>query len=163
MVTIFDVANYFRWRVDYEAGDNITALKLQKLCYYAQAWHLVFTGGPLFEGDFEAWEHGPVSRALWRKYSDNRWRPIEPTDDLLAFEPTDVFDSDELHTLNEVWEAYGYYSARYLEDLTHQEDPWREARGDLPPDAPSSALIPQGHMMLFYRRFTEEAYAAQAD
>lgn len=162
MATIFDVANYFRQRVDSEAGDNITALKLQKLCYYAQAWHLAFTGEPLFEGEFEAWEHGPVNRALWRQYNDHKWRPIPP-EGLDDFCPEEVFTTDELHTLNEVWEAYGYYSARYLEDLTHQEDPWREARGDLPPDAPSTAPIRQEHMMYFYRRFAEEAHANQAD
>lgn len=129
MATIFDVANYFRWRVDYDAGDNITALKLQKLCYYAQAWHLVFTGGPLFEEEFEAWDHGPLNYALWKLYQKPQgWTPIDPDDDLWEFEPAEIFTSDELDTLNEVWETYGAYTAKHLEHLTHQEDPWRSAK-----------------------------------
>lgn len=27
---------------------SITTMKLQKLVFYSQAWHLAFTGGPLF-------------------------------------------------------------------------------------------------------------------
>ena len=89
MATIFDVANYFRWRVDYDAGDNITALKLQKLCYYAQAWHLAFTGEPLFEEEFQAYDHGPLNYELWKFYQKPRgWEPIEPDDALWEFERT---------------------------------------------------------------------------
>lgn len=127
MATIFDVANYFRWRTDYEAGDSITPLKLQKLCYYAQAWHVTLTGKRLFDEEFERWDHGPANYELYKKYESYQWRPIPPEgppDDITDFYPAEVFTSEELDTLNEVWEAYGDYSAKFLENLTHREDPW---------------------------------------
>nr|WP_296476513.1 type II toxin-antitoxin system antitoxin SocA domain-containing protein [uncultured Acetatifactor sp.] len=35
-------------------------MKLQKLCYYARAWTLVWDDAPLFEEDFQAWANGLV-------------------------------------------------------------------------------------------------------
>mgnify|MGYP001199837550 FL=1 len=127
MVTIYDVANYFRWKTDYEAGDYMTNLKLQKLCYYAQAWHLAFTGSAMFSDELEAWDHGPVNRDLYKHYRsqlDRGWDPIEPDEVTANFSPADVFSLNELETLQEVWNSYGDLSAKRLEDLTHQEDPW---------------------------------------
>ncbi len=54
MKNTLEVARYFLCRVDREAGDTISLLKLQKLVYYAQAWSLVFRGQPLFFQDIEA-------------------------------------------------------------------------------------------------------------
>lgn len=93
MATIYDVANYFRWRIDYDAGDNITQLKLQKLCYYAQAWHVTFTGERMFPGEFERWDHGPANRDLWHHYKEHGWHPIDPHDVQETFSPADVFPS----------------------------------------------------------------------
>lgn len=124
MADIFDVANYFRWRTDYEAGDNITQLKLQKLCYYAQAWHITFTGERMFSDEFERWDHGPANHDLWQHYNEHGWRPIDPQDVQETFSPADVFTLEELETLQEVWESYGHFGAKHLEALTHQEDPW---------------------------------------
>jgi uncharacterized phage-associated protein len=145
MVTIFDVANYFRWHVDYEAGDNITQLKLQKLCYYAQAWHIAFTGNAMFEAEFEAWDHGPANRELYTFYRprlERGWDPIDPEDIQETFSPAGVFSLIELETLQEVWETYGDYGAKRLEELTHQETPWLET--------PRNAIISVEQMGEFY-------------
>src|SRR5690606_28223588 len=76
MVTIFDVVNYFLRKVDKTSGSSMTPLKLQKLVYYAQAWHLAFYGTKLFNEEFQAWVHGPVNYELWQKYSG--FMEIEP-------------------------------------------------------------------------------------
>lgn len=129
MADIFDVANYFRWRVDYDAGDNITQLKLQKLCYYAQAWHVAFTGERMLNEEFEAWDHGPANRELYTYYRprlERGWDPIDPGDIKETFDPTANFSMDELESLQEVWDTYGHLGAKRLEELTHQERPWLE-------------------------------------
>lgn len=51
-----------------ERGENINHLKLQKLLYYVQVWHLVYSDEPLIDEDFEAWLHGPVLRSVWNYY-----------------------------------------------------------------------------------------------
>lgn len=38
--------------------------KLQKLCYYAQAWAYALKGYRLEDTDYQAWVHGPFSPAL---------------------------------------------------------------------------------------------------
>ena len=60
MLTCFDAADYFLSKIDEDAGDVITNLKLQKLVYYAQGFSLALCGRPLFAERIEAWQHGPV-------------------------------------------------------------------------------------------------------
>jgi uncharacterized phage-associated protein len=43
-------------------------MKLQKLCYYCQAWHLAKSGQPLFKEDFARWDYGPVCRELFSQH-----------------------------------------------------------------------------------------------
>jgi len=148
MATIFDVANYFRSRVDYEAGDNITPLKLQKLCYYAQAWHATWNNGDrLFEEEFEHWDHGPANYQLFDKYREYKWQAIDPSD-LDEFDPFDVFTTQQLDSLGEVWAAYGDFSAKRLENLTHQEDPWLQTA--------QNETISVEMMVAYYSQLTED-------
>lgn len=60
MTNVFDVAKY----ILHKKG-RMSTLKLQKLCYYAQAWSLAWDDSPLFNEDFEAWANGPVCRRLF--------------------------------------------------------------------------------------------------
>jgi hypothetical protein len=50
---------------------ELSHLKIQKLLYFAQGWHLAFFSCPLFEDPIEAWRHGPVVNSIYlalRKY-----------------------------------------------------------------------------------------------
>jgi uncharacterized phage-associated protein len=128
-----------------ERGIEMTNLKLQKLLYYAQAWCLVFTDGPLFDAEFEAWVHGPVVPRVFRRFRGYRWNPItEPVNP--------VSDAQLTGYLGEVLNKYGSMSATQLERLTHLEDPWKEARNGCAPDASSTAVISQDSMKRFYRK-----------
>jgi uncharacterized phage-associated protein len=46
----------------------ISAMKLQKLVYYCQAWSLVFDDRPMFKEPIQAWVHGPVIPQLYKKH-----------------------------------------------------------------------------------------------
>jgi uncharacterized phage-associated protein len=63
-LNVFDVAAYIL-----HALGETTAMKLQKLCCYAQAWSLAWDNVPLFPEEFEAWANGPVCRELYNKHS----------------------------------------------------------------------------------------------
>lgn len=128
-----------------EAGDPITNLKLQKLVYYAQAWHLALFDEQLIDEEFQAWVHGPVCPRLYQRLKGNTWRPIEG-----EIEPPEL-DAHVTEHLDEVMEVYGGYSAWDLERLTHAEAPWRAARGDLAPDELSTAVISEEDMRSYYR------------
>ncbi|MGB9781868.1 MAG: type II TA system antitoxin MqsA family protein [Moorellaceae bacterium] len=119
-----DVANFFLSKVDNEAGSAITPLKLQKLLYYAQGWHLAFFDAPLFTSDLEAWVHGPVCPEIYYKYRDYGYRSIEKVEENVDA----LFDISQVELLNVINEVYGIFDAKVLERMTHKDEPWREAR-----------------------------------
>jgi uncharacterized phage-associated protein len=144
------IAKWILAQIDRAAGDSITHLKLQKLVYYAQAWALVLLGRPLFTEDFQAWTHGPVVESVFNEYKSFRWEAIP--------EPADSVEMDaetETH-LTEVLEVYGDFSAKHLEKMTHSEAPWKDARGDLPAEARSNAIITKKSMIEYYSNLLEE-------
>src|SRR5688572_102804 len=63
MTTALDVAAYIL-----EKAGPMTAMKLQKLVYYAQAWSLVWDEKPMFEDPIEAWASGPVVPTLYNAH-----------------------------------------------------------------------------------------------
>ncbi len=150
MKSALDVARYFLCRVDREAGDTISPLKLQKLVYYAQAWSLVFRSRPLFAQDIEAWVSGPVVRDVWNEYKTYKYSDIPAPDN---FEKE--FEEDELEVLEEVWNAYGELSAKHLVELTHSEMPWLNARKELEPAEKSTKIISPDDMKSYYAPFVE--------
>ena len=122
MPTCQDVADFFLAQCEEEAGDLMSNLKLQKLVYYAQGFHLAITGVALFDDDIEAWTHGPVVADLYHAYKQFGSGALPP----LAAIP-DVFSSDQLDLLNEINEIYGQFSGWKLRNMTHEESPWLNA------------------------------------
>ena len=144
----FDIAVYFIERAN-RTGSTISNLKLQKLVYYAQAWHLAIHGTSLFEEDFQAWVHGPVVPALHQEYKAFGWQPIQA--DASANLPENV-----LSFLDEVAQEYSDCNGYELEQMTHAEAPWNIARGDLQADVPSYAVIEKAWMKEYYGARVEE-------
>ena len=149
MLTCHDIGKYFIW-LAHETGSFISNLKLQKLVYYSQAWHLAVYKEPLFEEDFEAWVHGPVIKKLYNKYKHYQWKLIEEEVEEPNF-PEEVRDF-----LEEVAEVYFSYNAYDLERMTHLEDPWRSARGNLAQDAPSNEIITKESMKNYFEARVEK-------
>lgn len=144
-----DVADWFLAHIDRSAGDVLTHLRLQKLVYYAQAWHLAQTEDAIFDEEIQAWAHGPVVPSLFEKYREFKFNPI-PAPDTIP-----VFDDTTERVLESVLEVYGEHSAKALERMTHRELPWIEARSGLPPEARSNAVIPKKRMLSFYKEAAE--------
>ena len=119
-----DVANYFLLKSDPEIGDIISNLKLQKLVYYGQGFHLAMFDKTLFDEEIEAWEHGPVVRQLYQKYKKHGAGAITKPS---KFNP-DIFTKKQVSLLDEIYLVIGQYSAWKLRNLTHSEPPWIKAR-----------------------------------
>ena len=58
-----------------ECGEGITTMRLEKLAYYCQAWHLASTLQPLFSAEIQASRDGPVVRELFRCLTGWRRKP----------------------------------------------------------------------------------------
>lgn len=141
MATIFDVAKYIT-----ERTGEVSAMKLQKLMYYAQAWSLVWEEEPLFSNDFQAWANGPVLPTLYARH-----RSMFKVDSALFPEADSArLTEAERGNVDKVLAFYGDKTAQWLSNLTHQENPWLEARGDLAVGASSEAVIPQAAIHEYY-------------
>ncbi|WP_026828216.1 Panacea domain-containing protein [Exiguobacterium artemiae] len=126
MARVKDVARYF---IDLSVESTpyaITPLKLQKLLYYAQGFHLINTGERLFRAELEAWAHGPVVREIYFEYKEFGYHTItsKPFINKDLFLETPLLTDGEMATIEEVWEHFGDLDGKTLEELTHQEDPW---------------------------------------
>jgi len=124
----------------------VTTMKLQKLVYYSQAWHLAFTSEPLFGETIEAWPQGPVTPTLYEKHKGKYRVESWPHGDKSKLTPL------ESKTLSWVLEKYAHFSAEALSRMTHMENPWKIARGLLQDDEKSSEPIALDQMKNFYAR-----------
>jgi uncharacterized phage-associated protein len=122
MITALQAAEYLLTLDDMSGGDLTSHLKLQKLLYYAQGVHLALHNRPLFSDKIEAWQHGPVCPAVYRKYRDftSEQLPVPSN-----FDPSSL-PKQARETLNEVHTVYGQFSAWRLREMTHNEPPWKK-------------------------------------
>lgn len=142
MATVFDVARYIL-----EKRGPMSAMKLQKLCYYAQAWSLVWdTGEPLFDEDFQAWAFGPVVPELYQVHRGQ----FQVNESMIVDGNSGSLTSAQKENIDVVLDAYGAKPAHWLSELTHREKPWKAARGGLPPGASSETTISKESMQRYY-------------
>lgn len=138
-LSVHDVAAYIL-----KKQGEMSAMKLQKLVYYSQAWSLVWDEKPLFRAQIQAWANGPVIRALYDehkgKFSVSNWpkgnhRKVK---------------GEEKTTIDSVLKFYGDKSGHWLSELTHKEHPWRDARKGLSEDQRSEREITLAAMSEYY-------------
>lgn len=144
------IARYFLSRRDDDAGELISNLKLQKLLYYSQGFHVAIFGvsNPLFSDKVYAWKHGPVVKNVYHHYSDRRSGAL-PKEGV----PPIVEDDDEtLRFLDEIHRVFGKFSAWKLREMTHREDPWLK---NYEPDV-DNIEIPLSDMAKYFKRHVKE-------
>jgi uncharacterized phage-associated protein len=145
-----DVADYICIEA-IRAGAPISVLKLHKLLYYVQAWHLAFFEKPMMPEQFQAWVHGPVSRTVYDRFKNIKlmYSPIIKGD---LQQGALIISAEAKRHIDSVLEVYMQYSATQLEELTHQEDPWIKAREGYGPTDRCEVPIDEKLMGSFYRK-----------
>lgn len=164
-VNILDFARYLglsMWAQNIKASP----LRLQKLLYYSQAWHLVFFGreNQLFDTAPEAWVNGPVYPSVYQKYKGRTvnmcdgltLESLESSDeellsDIKALEVKMNLTEKQVRLFSNVVSLYGTKQQNQLILLTHCEKPWCEARGDLMPYEASAKPISLDTMFQYYK------------
>jgi uncharacterized phage-associated protein len=143
--TVHDVAAF----IIAEIGQT-TAMKLQKLVYYAQAWSLVWDNRPLFSEPIEAWANGPVVRSVFAQHrgaiSVNSW-PGDPS----------KLTSEQRATMLAVLGFYGQFDGDALSELTHREEPWIKAREGVARGAYSRKPVDHEALRSYYGQIPIEA------
>jgi uncharacterized phage-associated protein len=142
MVNIFDVARYILHAI----GGDISTMKLQKLCYYCQAWHLAWKGEPLFQEDFRRWNNGPVCRELY----DVHKKCFTISEEII---PCNLFSCDFVDDyvsaiIDRILEDYGKFDGAQLSEITHEEDPWKNTK--------ANEIIDKKLIELYYKSVDDE-------
>ena len=139
MASVHDVAAYI-----IGVTGPISTMKLQKLAYYSQAWNLVWLEEPLFDSEIQAWINGPV---VWDLFDKHRGRfTVDSWSEGDASELTEP----ETQTIDAVLDAYGKFTGQQLSALSHQEDPWVEAREGLSQSESSGVPVSLDRMQQYY-------------
>lgn len=141
MASVYDVARYIL-----ERRGPMSAMKLQKLVYYSQAWSLVWDEEALFDDDFQAWANGPVVRSLYDRHRGQ----FKVHAGLFSDGEPETLDDAQRETVDIVLDFYGDRTAQWLSDLTHREAPWVDARGELDPMERCDNVITKAAMHEYY-------------
>lgn len=132
-----DIANKIISKTDLEHGDTISNLKLQKMMYYQQGFHLVYFGTPLFDEDIVAWQYGPVVPSVYKEYKSFESNSISTSKEGISL------SDDEEELFNNVYEEYNQFSAVALMKMTHEESPWKTTE--------INSVISRDKMMAFFK------------
>lgn len=118
--------------------------KLQKLSYYVYSLYLKRYGEKIADVYFEAWVHGPVSPEIYQMYKNYGWECIPQYNGNIC-----VNDIVYMRISNIVKE-YIRYSADELEEMTHREEPWKQARIGCSKYESSRNLIEDEQILSYY-------------
>lgn len=115
-ITVHDVAAYL---VEH-SQERLQSMKLQKLAYFAQGWHLTWIGTPLFQEKILAWKMGPVVRELFSEH-----RGMVYIDEWTAGgADSSKVTGNSARAIDNVIEAYKHYSGFDMGEESHRHTPW---------------------------------------
>lgn len=134
----------------FEKLEEVTPLMLQKLLYFIQGIYSASYGRPIFMEDCRAWIHGPVYPEVYDLFRDFKYNPIDDARFALLGGTADALTDDEKKAIDLVVNTFGMYGGKVLERITHNEEPWKEARKGYGGSIPSSELLPKECIMKYY-------------
>lgn len=112
-------------RLSLDAEQPLTPMQVQKLTYFAHAWMLGLGHGSLFQDAVEAWQYGPVIRAVYHALKHHGSHPIRECLQRIESE----FSPVEEGIITEVWLKYGNLQGWELSSLTHAVgSPWHQVQ-----------------------------------
>lgn len=147
---INDIADYIIINQTVNDKNNyLSNLKLQKLLYYIQAWSYGINQKPLFDGDFEAWIHGPVNREIYNRFAStkNIYSEIEMND---CINKDVKIDNDDAEFIDWILKNYAKFSGFELEKLSCSEIPWIKTRDMLDPYERCDKVISPDFIQEYY-------------
>lgn len=130
--------------------EEVTPLALQKMLYYIQGIYMVLFEAELFPEDCEAWVHGPAYKDVYEIFRSFKFNPIDDTRFAMLQNRFNELDDSEKRVIDLVAESFGMYSGTTLEQITHDEAPWKDARAGYLPDEPSNEVIPKDAIKKYF-------------
>ncbi|MCL2217958.1 MAG: DUF4065 domain-containing protein [Defluviitaleaceae bacterium] len=114
--------------------EPLEQLKLEKLCYYAQAWYCSLYNESLIDEDFIAAKTGPKLPSLRNGSLFDGSGALQISGEMVSLKSNSP-DKDTLmikepkvrNLVESVHKMYGGYSGAVLSEITHTEPPWQKA------------------------------------
>ena len=125
----------------FKKAEEVTPLALQKMLYFIQGIYMVLFGVELFSEECEAWAHGPVFKDVYEVFKSFKYNPIDDTRFSMLQNRFNELSDNEKKVIDLVVETFGMYSGKILEQITHGESPWMDARKNCLPGEPSNEVI----------------------
>lgn len=128
MYEVLDISTYIIHKY-WCNGSTITNLKLQKILYYIQGYALRQNNDCAFPESIYKWPFGPVVPEAYFAYNKYRAQNL-PEPSLTQLSPIlkkFKFDKSLTQIIDSVIKKSFPYSAAKMVDMTHQEDPWKNA------------------------------------
>ena len=89
-----------------------------------QAQFLITTGSPAFSEEIEAWDFGPVVPEVYQHFKV--WGSSELPSFLAKNARSRIYERDQ-KIMDEILDECAQYSASFLVEITHNQDPWFDA------------------------------------
>lgn len=134
----------------FEQMKEVTPLALQKILYFIQGIYMVLYDKPLYEEDCMAWVHGPVYEEVYDLFKDFKYNPIEDDRFAIFKNRFDELGEHEKKVIDLVINTFGKYSGKVLEDITHEELPWKNARAGYDASEPSREIISKDEIKNYF-------------
>lgn len=134
----------------FKKAEEVTPLALQKMLYFIQGIYMVLFGVELFDEECEAWAHGPVFKDVYEVFKNFKYNPIDDTRFSMFQNRFNELSDNEKKVIDLVVESFGMYSGKTLEQITHGETPWKDARINCLPGEPSNEVIPKESIKKYF-------------
>lgn len=146
---IYQIVDWYLIQTTYE--NPMTHLALQKLLYFSQSWCKVLTGKWLFENDCQAWVHGAVYPEVYEQFKPFKYNPLPKVKKEIKLA------SQELQVLMFVKKFYfDVYNARGLENICHNELPYKEARNGCADKEVGKRIIAKESIEKYYKEIVKQ-------
>ncbi len=118
-------------RLGIQEGQPLTQMKVQKMVFFAQGYHLAKYGKPLVQENIKAWKFGPVIPRIYDDYVMYGSNNIVDTGLSKYRDSSDQnilkLDEHAREAIEYTWEATKDVSAIALSNWTHQPgSPWSQ-------------------------------------
>ena len=145
------IANFFI-KSSFATGDEVTPMKLIKLCYIAHGWHLGIYKQPLLDEPIYAWKFGPVVSNVYHKfkgYGNSQITNYAHTSDGIML--PDVHDIETGMFLQKIWDVYRTHDGIRLSAMTHQSGtPWDTVWNKMNGKDKKDVIIPNNIIQEYY-------------
>ena len=147
----------------FKKAEEITPLALQKMLYFIQGIYMALFGAELFREECEAWAHGPVFKDVYEVFKNFKYNPIDDIRFAMFQNRFNELSDNEKKVIDLVVDSFGMYSGKVLEQITHGEAPWLDARENCLPGERSNEVIPKESIKSYFLEVATKYDISNAD